>query len=102
MDLERYILGVPTVEVVLIYRLWKGLGYRPGRSQNLGCALWRYLGVPMNNRLSFRKESIQRSSTESEAMSHSLAGLMQDQGPRQARDQRKLAITTILTTIPAL
>ncbi len=51
----------------------------------------------MNNGLSFRKESIQLASSESEGMRTSLAGLIQDQGSRQARDQRKLAITTILT-----
>jgi len=51
----------------------------------------------MNNSLSFRKESIQISSSESAGMRHSLAGMMQDQGSRQARDQHRPAITTILT-----
>ncbi len=51
----------------------------------------------MSNLLSFRKESIQRSSSESGVMSHSLAGLVRDQGPRQARDQRWPTLTTSLT-----
>lgn len=54
----------------------------------------------MNNSLSFRKESIQISSSESAGMKQSLAGLMQEQGPRQARDQRWPTLTTSLTTIP--
>ncbi|MBL0312774.1 MAG: hypothetical protein IPP78_08685 [Holophagaceae bacterium] len=51
----------------------------------------------MNNSLSFRKESIQRSSSESMSLGRSLAGLVQDQGPRQPRDPQRPAITTILT-----
>lgn len=98
-DPEGYLSGVPTVEVVFIYRLWKGVGYRPGMYQNLGCALWRYLGVPMNTNLSFRKESIQRSSSESKGMRHSLAGLPLDQGLRQTCEQRQPSLTTTLTTI---
>ena len=49
----------------------------------------------MNNSLSFRKESIQMSSSESAAMKQSLAGLMQGQG--QARDPQRNIITTQLT-----
>lgn len=66
-------------------------------TQNLGCVLWRYLGVVMNNSLSFRKESIQRSSSQSEALSHSFAGHLQDQGPRQTRDQRWPTLTVTIT-----
>ena len=51
----------------------------------------------MKTNLSFRKESIQTSSSASEAMSPSLAGLMQNQGPRQAHDQHRPAITTLQT-----
>ena len=47
----------------------------------------------MNSSLSFRKESIQRSSSASETLSHA-----QDaQGPRAARDQRPISLTTLLT-----
>ena len=41
----------------------------------------------MNNSLSFRKESIQMSSSESMGLRNSLAGLMRDQGPRNAGDK---------------
>lgn len=51
----------------------------------------------MTTNLSFRKESIQRSSSESEGMRRSLAGLPEEQGPRQARDQRWPTLTTSLT-----
>ena len=51
----------------------------------------------MNTNLSFRKESIQRSSGESQATKLSLASLLQDQGPRQTRDQRWPTLTTSLT-----
>jgi hypothetical protein len=47
----------------------------------------------MNRTLSFRKESIQRSSSTSEALNHA-----QDaQGPRAARDQRPISITVTFT-----
>jgi len=51
----------------------------------------------MNNSLSFRKESIQISSSQSAGLRHSLAGLMQDQGSRQADDQRWPTISTSIT-----
>jgi hypothetical protein len=51
----------------------------------------------MNTTLSFRKESIQRSSSESEAMRVSLAGLPEAQGLRNAREQRWPTLTTSLT-----
>ncbi|MBL0210364.1 MAG: hypothetical protein IPQ13_05550 [Holophagaceae bacterium] len=51
----------------------------------------------MNNSLSFRKESIQRSSSESQSLSHPLAGIRLDQGARQGREPQRPAITTILT-----
>ncbi len=66
-------------------------------TQNLGCARWRYLGVVMNNSLSFRKESIQMSSSESAGLRHSLAGLMRDQGPRNAGDKWVPILTTSFT-----
>ena len=51
----------------------------------------------MNNSLSFRKESIQISSSQSAGLRNSLAGLMQDQGPRQADDQRWPTLTVTIT-----
>jgi hypothetical protein len=47
----------------------------------------------MNSTLSFRKESIQRSSSESGTLSQALEA----QGPKAARDQRPFSLTTVLT-----
>jgi hypothetical protein len=47
----------------------------------------------MNSRLSFRKESIQRSSNASETLSHALEA----QGQRAAHDQPRISITVIST-----
>jgi hypothetical protein len=55
--------------------------------------MWRYLGAPMTNTLSFRKESIQRSSSVSESLGHALEA----QGVRAANDQRPISLTTWLT-----
>jgi len=90
---EWYPASSPTVEVVLRYRSWKGIGIHPRRPHNLGCAPWRYLGVTVNSSLSFRKESIQRSSHASETMNQALEA----QGPKAARDQQPFSFTTVLT-----
>ena len=47
----------------------------------------------MNSTLSFRKESIQRSSTSSETLSQALAA----QGSRPAREQRPFSFTVTAT-----
>jgi hypothetical protein len=47
----------------------------------------------MNNTLSFRKESIQRSSNASETLSPALEA----QGPKVAREQRPISLSTMLT-----
>jgi hypothetical protein len=47
----------------------------------------------VNSSLSFRKESIQRSSNASETLNHALEA----QGPKAARDQRPISLTTLLT-----
>jgi hypothetical protein len=47
----------------------------------------------MTSTLSFRKESIQRSSSASETLNHAQAA----QGPRAAREQRPISITVIFT-----
>ena len=47
----------------------------------------------MTNTLSFRKESIQRSSSVSETLSHAQEAL----GPKGAREQRPISITVIFT-----
>ncbi len=47
----------------------------------------------MNGSLSFRKESIQRSSSASETMSQA----QEAQGPRAAHDQRPISLSTLLT-----
>lgn len=47
----------------------------------------------MNSSLSFRKESIQRSSNASETLNHA----QEAQGPRAAREQRPISLTTTLT-----
>jgi hypothetical protein len=47
----------------------------------------------MNSSLSFRKESIQRSSSASETLSHALEA----QGPRAASEQRRFSITVTYT-----
>lgn len=47
----------------------------------------------MNSSLSFRKESIQRSSSASETMNHA----QEVQGPRAAREQRPISLTTLFT-----
>ncbi len=47
----------------------------------------------MNSSLSFRKESIQRSSNASETLSQA----QQAQGPKAAREQRPISLTTTLT-----
>ena len=51
----------------------------------------------MNNSLSFRKESIQISSSQSAGLRNSLAGLMQDQGSRNAGDKWVPILTTSAT-----
>lgn len=51
----------------------------------------------MNSSLSFRKESIQRSSSASETLSHAPAGFTEAQGPKAARDQRPISLTVIFT-----
>ncbi|GLH71922.1 hypothetical protein GETHLI_04240 [Geothrix limicola] len=48
----------------------------------------------MNSRLSFRKESIQRSSSASE----SLHQAQKAQGLKAAREQKPFSFTTVLTT----
>lgn len=55
--------------------------------------MWRYLGAPMTNTLSFRKESIQRSSSASESLGHALEA----QGQGAAREQRPISLSTLLT-----
>lgn len=75
------------------YRSWKGFGFHPDRPQNLGCALWRYLGAPMNSSLSFRKESIQRSSHASEKLSQT----QESQATRAGREQKPISLTTLFT-----
>jgi len=52
----------------------------------------------MNTTLSFRKESIQRSSNASEAASRPV-GFTEAQGSKHARDHRPITLTTSLTTI---
>ena len=47
----------------------------------------------MNSSLSFRKESIQRSSSASEALSHALEA----QGQRPASEERRFSITVTVT-----
>ena len=47
----------------------------------------------MNGSLSFRKESIQRSSSASETLSQ----VQEAKGPRAARDQRPISLSTLLT-----
>jgi hypothetical protein len=47
----------------------------------------------MNSSLSFRKESIQRSSNASESLNQ----VLEAQGPRAAREQRPISLTTVLT-----
>jgi hypothetical protein len=47
----------------------------------------------MNSSLSFRKESIQRSSSMSESLNHA----QEAQGPRVACEQRPISITAIFT-----
>jgi hypothetical protein len=48
----------------------------------------------MNSSLSFRKESIQRSSNASEALSHA----MEAQGAGPVREQQPISLTTYLTS----
>ena len=50
----------------------------------------------MNSSLSFRKESIQRSSNASETLNHAPAGFPEAQGPRAAHEQRPISISTLL------
>ena len=57
--------------------------------------MWRYLGAPMNNSLSFRKESIQRSSSASAALNQA----QEAKGPKAAREQRPISLTTFLTAL---
>jgi hypothetical protein len=83
----------PTVEAMFRYRSWKDIGIQLGRPHYLGCALRRYPGAPMNSSLSFRKESIQRSSQ----MSQVLNEVPEPQGQRPAREQRPISLTTTLT-----
>jgi hypothetical protein len=47
----------------------------------------------MNSSLSFRKESIQRSSNASETLNHA----QEAQGPRAAREQRPFSFTVTAT-----
>jgi hypothetical protein len=47
----------------------------------------------MNSSLSFRKESIQRSSNASETLNHA----QETQGPRAAREQRPISFTVTAT-----
>ena len=51
----------------------------------------------MNTSLSFRKESIQRSSNASEALNHPANDFAPGPGPKHARDQRPITLTTTLT-----
>lgn len=53
----------------------------------------------MNSTLSFRKESIQRSSQASDAASRPPIGFTEAPGPKHARDHRPITLTTSLTTI---
>jgi|GEM_PF-777786 hypothetical protein len=48
----------------------------------------------MNSSLTFRKESIQRSSNASETLNQA----QQAQGPRAAREQKPISITVTYTT----
>lgn len=52
----------------------------------------------MNTTLSFRKESIQRSSQASETVSQP-GGFTEAQGTKHARDHRPITLTTSLTTL---
>ena len=57
----------------------------------------------MTNALSFRKESIQRSSSGSAAIQPPQTAALSAHGVKAAHDPRKPGITTILTlTIPTL
>jgi hypothetical protein len=47
----------------------------------------------MNSSLSFRKESIQRSSNTSETLNQA----QEAQGPKGAREQRPISLSTLLT-----
>ena len=47
----------------------------------------------MNSSLSFRKESIQRSSSASETLNHA----QEVQGTRAGREQRPISLSTLLT-----
>jgi hypothetical protein len=51
----------------------------------------------MNTSLSFRKESIQQASSMSEALNRPVTGFTEGQGPKAARDQRPISLTTLLT-----
>ena len=53
----------------------------------------------MTTTLSFRKESIQQSSRESEALSRQTVECTDAQGPKHAREQRPITLTTSLTTV---
>ncbi|HEY3399002.1 MAG TPA: hypothetical protein VGK03_00085 [Geothrix sp.] len=53
----------------------------------------------MNTILSFRKESIQRSSNASEASSQPPVEFTQGHGPKHARDRWYPTLTTTLTTV---
>lgn len=90
---ERYQKWGLTVEAVFRYRSWKELGFQPGRPQNQCRAAWRYLGAPVNSSLSFRKESIQRSSSASETLNHAL----QAQNAGAGREQRPISLTVTIT-----
>lgn len=53
----------------------------------------------MNTSLSFRKESIQRSSQMSEAASRPTAPFTEGAGLKHERGQRPITLTTSLTTV---
>lgn len=53
----------------------------------------------MTTTLSFRKESIQQSSSVSEALNRKAAEGTSAQSPKHARDQRWITLTTTLTMV---
>lgn len=53
----------------------------------------------MTTTLSFRKESIQQSSRESEALSRQTSERTDAQGPKHAREQRPITLTTSIFAV---
>lgn len=55
----------------------------------------------MNSNLTFRKESIQRSSHSGETLNQARLGIQETQGSRAAHDQRLISLTTLFTLTQA-